>query len=150
MMPTTFHQPPATPTALTSVLLCDFFSLHMLTSTCRAHGLLLLCRLEVIWKAAWRAHTPKCSPKLHLPLCKLIRSKACDYICMRLYTCVKLKYKKSLLPDELTSAWHAWQSVSEVKYPFLITAANSSRQPSFPGGSGSRLLVSLPKLVVST
>ena len=62
----------------------NFFSLHMLTSACTAHGFLLLCRLEVIWKAAWRAQTPKRSPKLHLPLYKLILSTACNYICMYL------------------------------------------------------------------
>lgn len=40
----------------------------------------------------------------------------------------KTEIQKSLFSDEFTSAWHAWQSVSEVKYPFLIAGANSSKQ----------------------
>lgn len=102
------------------------FRLHMLTCACTAHGFLLLCRLEVIWRAAWRAQTPKPSPKLHLPLYKLILSTVFSYIYMCLHMCVKPKYKKSLFSDEFTSTWHVWQSVSEVKYPFLIAGADSS------------------------
>lgn len=89
-------------------------------STCVSIAL----QVEVIWRGAWGPQMAKCSPKLYLPLYKL--STAGNSKCF--YMCVKLKYKKWLLSDEFTSAWHAWQSLSEVKNSFPVTGANSSRQ----------------------
>ena len=131
-------------TTITSAWLCDFFSLHM-PYCAHTESFLFLCRLEVICSAAWGAPAKR-SPKLNLPWYKLTLSKAFNYIYVCLYTCVKLRYKKSRFSDEFTPAWRAWQSASQVKYPFLITGVNCSSLSS-PGASD--WVVPFPLLILS-
>lgn len=75
---------PAIAVIIFVVWLCGFFSLCILHCACTAHGFLLLCRMEVTWRAVKWAQRHKYGPKLHLPQHKLILSSASNSVCVKL------------------------------------------------------------------